>query len=291
MSNTFGSCASGSVAAPMMVATIAIRVRLLRRLPRIWLAIHSSTSVSTSIGLGRRPALDRGVRRQRHRARRHRQARCGRGVMRDRLGEQIVEAAVVAALGGGVVDLEQRFGFGAADRLMLDGGRGQDARAPGGVIGIQRAGKMDTAFGGRAFAGDHAIADDGRGVGGGIAAGRLRARSIASAALVPGADIVVHFSFSCSGPAFPCGRKRVVNDSKLGVRGFLDGCRLVAVIRHGSRMSEPGRCDGAISGKIGAIRRLTRSDGFSPQARDRKKVLEACPYAEKDFSFCMQPFT
>ena len=48
MSNTFGNCASGSAAAPTKVATIAIRVRLLRRLPRIWLAIHSSTSVSTS---------------------------------------------------------------------------------------------------------------------------------------------------------------------------------------------------------------------------------------------------
>src|SRR2546430_9077809 len=46
-SNTFGNCASGSVAAPTMVATKLIRVRLLRRLPRIWLASHSSTSVST----------------------------------------------------------------------------------------------------------------------------------------------------------------------------------------------------------------------------------------------------
>ena len=61
--------------------------------------------------------------------------------MHDGLGEQIVETSVVAALGGGIVDLKQRFGFGAADRLMLDRGRGQDARAPGGVIGVQRAGK------------------------------------------------------------------------------------------------------------------------------------------------------
>ena len=94
-------------------------------------------------------------------------------MMGDRLGQQVVETAVVAALGGGVVDLEQRFGFGAADRLMLDGGRGQDARAPGGVIGIERAGKMDAALGGRAFAGDHAIAHDGQRMGGGIAAGRF----------------------------------------------------------------------------------------------------------------------
>lgn len=51
MSNTFGSCESGSAAAPTMVATILIKVRLLRRLPRIWLAIHSSTSVSTPTAL------------------------------------------------------------------------------------------------------------------------------------------------------------------------------------------------------------------------------------------------
>src|SRR5258705_10798622 len=51
MSNTFGSCASGSAAAPTMVATSDFTVRLLRRLPRIWLAIHSSTSVSTPTAL------------------------------------------------------------------------------------------------------------------------------------------------------------------------------------------------------------------------------------------------
>ena len=44
----FGSvCANGSVAAPIKVATSVMSVRLLRRLPRIWLAIHSSTSMST----------------------------------------------------------------------------------------------------------------------------------------------------------------------------------------------------------------------------------------------------
>ena len=66
-------------------------------------------------------------------------------MVHDRLGQQIVEAAAIAALCGRVVDLEQRFGFRPADRLMLDRGRGQDARAPGGVVGIQRAGKMNTA--------------------------------------------------------------------------------------------------------------------------------------------------
>ena len=123
--------------------------------------------------LGRRPAFDRGFRRQRDGARRHRQAGRGGRVMHDRLGQQVVETSVVAALGGGVVDLEQRFGFGPADRLMLDRGRGQDARAPGGVIGVQRAGKMNAAPGGRAFAGDHAVAHDGQCKGGGIAAGNL----------------------------------------------------------------------------------------------------------------------
>ena len=48
MSNTFGRCASGSAATPTRVATSLIRVRLLRGLPRIWLAIHSSTSMSTT---------------------------------------------------------------------------------------------------------------------------------------------------------------------------------------------------------------------------------------------------
>jgi hypothetical protein len=59
-------------------------------------------------------------------------------MVHDRLGQQVVETAGIAALGGGVVDLEQGFGFSAADRLMLDGRCGQDARAPGGVVGIER---------------------------------------------------------------------------------------------------------------------------------------------------------
>ena len=78
--------------------------------------------------------------------------------MGDRFRQEIVETAVVAALGGSVADFKQRLRFGAAHRLMLDGGRGQDAGAPGGVIGIERAGKMDAAWW-WAFAGD-AVADD-----------------------------------------------------------------------------------------------------------------------------------
>ena len=141
-------------------------------------------------------------------------------MMGDRLGKQIVEPAAVGALGSGVVNFKQRLDLGAADRLMLDGSGGQDARAPGGVIGIERAGKMDAALGGRAFAGDDAIADDGQSVGSGIAAGRLQ-RASNSAALVLEADIVPLLNFfSGSWPAFPCGRKRVVNDSKPAFRHF-----------------------------------------------------------------------
>ena len=94
--------------------------------------------------------------------------------MGDRLGQQVVETAIVGALGRGVADFEQRLGFGAAHGLMLDGGRGQDARAPGGVIGIERAGKMNAAPGGGALAGDHAVAHDRERMGCGLAAGRLR---------------------------------------------------------------------------------------------------------------------
>jgi hypothetical protein len=56
---------------------------------------------------------------------------------------------------------------------MLDGGRGQDACAPGGVIGIERTGKVDATFGRGAFAGDHTVADNGEGAGRGLAAGWL----------------------------------------------------------------------------------------------------------------------
>ena len=91
--------------------------------------------------------------------------------MHHRLGQQIVETPIVAAFGGGVVDLKQRLGFGPADRLVLDRGRRQDAGAPGGVIGIQRAGEMDTAPGGGSFAGNHAVAHDGQCKGSGVPAG------------------------------------------------------------------------------------------------------------------------
>ncbi len=95
-------------------------------------------------------------------------------MVHDGLGQQIVETSVIAALRGSVVDLKQRLGFRTADRLVLDRGRGQDARAPGGVIGVQRTGKMNATFGGRAFAGNHAITHDSEGKCRAVAAGDLR---------------------------------------------------------------------------------------------------------------------
>ena len=48
----FGNvCANGIVAAPIKVATNVMSVRLLRRLPRIWLTIHSRTSILTPTAL------------------------------------------------------------------------------------------------------------------------------------------------------------------------------------------------------------------------------------------------
>src|SRR4051812_40283555 len=91
--------------------------------------------------------------------------------MHDRFGKKVVELTVIRAFGSGFVDFEQRFGFGAADRLMLDRSRRQDAGAPGGVMGIQSARNMNPSLGGGTFAGDHAVADDGKGLCRGVVAG------------------------------------------------------------------------------------------------------------------------
>ncbi|MGY3358209.1 hypothetical protein ACVWZK_004872 [Bradyrhizobium sp. GM0.4] len=106
----------------------------------------------------------------------HLQAGGARGIMSYRLGEQVVEPAAIGALGGGFVDLEQHFGLSAADRLVVDGRGGEDAGAPGGVIGIERAGEVHPSLGGRAFARDHAVAHDGQCMGRGIAAGWFEGR-------------------------------------------------------------------------------------------------------------------
>ncbi|CEG07676.1 hypothetical protein BN961_01076 [Afipia felis] len=87
------------------------------------------------------------------------------------LGEKIVEPAIVGAICTGFADLKERFDFGPADRNVAHPSRGQDARAPGGVIGIERTGEMNAAQRGRPLAGDdpvpyHAQRADGGGSGG-----------------------------------------------------------------------------------------------------------------------------
>jgi hypothetical protein len=101
---------------------------------------------------------------------------------------------------------------------MLYGGRGQDAGAPGGIIGIERAGKVNAAPCGRAFAGDHAIADNGKSMGCGLAAGWLEDAGFSGLG-TKGGHWCALLNFS-SDPAFPCGPKRVVNDSKLALPDF-----------------------------------------------------------------------
>src|ERR1700692_2651429 len=80
--------------------------------------------------------------------------------MHDGLGEQVVELSIVTAFRGGGIDFEQRFGFGPAHGLIGHSHRGQDTRAPGGVLSIERTGKMNTAPRCGTFASDHAVAHD-----------------------------------------------------------------------------------------------------------------------------------
>jgi hypothetical protein len=91
--------------------------------------------------------------------------------MGDCFRKQVVKTSIVAALGGRVIDLEQRFGLGPADRLVLDRTRGQDLGAPCGIVGVQRAGEMHPAPGRRTLAGDHAVTNDGKRLGRGVATG------------------------------------------------------------------------------------------------------------------------
>ena len=94
-------------------------------------------------------------------------------MMHHRLGHEVVEASTVAALGGGAIDLKQGFGFGAADRLMLDRRGRQNTRAPRHIVGVQLAGEMHTALGGGSLAGNDAVADDCQRAGGGFTAGNF----------------------------------------------------------------------------------------------------------------------
>src|SRR5207245_1427904 len=94
-------------------------------------------------------------------------------VVDDSLGQEIIEATFVAALGGCVVDFKKRLRFGAAHRLIVDSARGQDTCAPGGIKCVQRAREMNATPRGRAFAGDDTVAHYFKGSGRGIAAGNF----------------------------------------------------------------------------------------------------------------------
>ena len=276
---------------PTTVATILIRVRLLRRLPRIWLASHCSTAISTpfawagaqlSIAVSGDSATVRGGTGR---------PEADAAWCTTALASKSSNTPVVAALGGGIVDLEQRFGFGAADRLMLDGGRGQDARAPGGVIGIQRAGKMNTALGGGALAGDHAIAHDGKGKGSGIAAG--------NPGRFEGADTVGKHSgrgrhrytshFLVLVQHFHAGVNEWLTIQNR-VASFLDSCQLVAVTSVMVRGIATGpRRDGRDKRQY---RGSPACGGHGGPFAARARIARRCygfPLAEKDLPFCRAP--
>jgi hypothetical protein len=87
--------------------------------------------------------------------------------------QEVFEAAIIGALGCSLVDLEQRFGLGPAHRLVFDRLRGKDAHAPGGIIGIERAGKMYPPPCGGPLARDHAITHNGKSKRGALAVGNF----------------------------------------------------------------------------------------------------------------------
>jgi hypothetical protein len=127
-------------------------------LPRIWLAIHSSTWVSMltactgaqlSIGVSGDSATVRGGT-----GRPDSTPHDGRPPWP---GDHRRKSVVVAL--GGVADFKQRLDLGGYG-LMLDCADGQEARAPGGVIRIG-AREMDTPRQVVGLAGDHAVTHDG----------------------------------------------------------------------------------------------------------------------------------
>src|ERR1700751_5862682 len=99
--------------------------------------------------------------------------------MHDSLGEEIVELSIVTALRGGGIDLEQCVGFGAAHGFIGHSYCGQDTRAPGGVLSIKRAGKMNAAPCCGTFASDHTVAHDAQDICCNIAAITSRHRNYA----------------------------------------------------------------------------------------------------------------
>src|SRR5579864_9335105 len=145
--------------------------------------------------------------------------------------DQIVETSGVVALGSRLVDLEQSFGLGPADRLMYDSRRRQDAFAPGDIVGIEFAGEMHPAPGGGALARDHAIADDRQRAGGSFTAGdlgRFEGGGSFSRSSQRGGHLQVLFAgLGLTFLFWACGRKRVVNET--GTMRFFQACRFVAV--------------------------------------------------------------
>src|SRR5258708_38538965 len=148
--------------------------------------------------------------------------------MDDGLGEQIVELSIVTALRGGCIYLEQRFGCGTAHGLIGHSHRSQDTRARGGVLSIERTGKMNAAPRCGAFDSDHTVAHDAQGIYCDVLVTTFRHLN--------GADQFVRYSDKgrhCAVPfiffqipALPCGRKRVVNvTAPFGPYRFESGAR------------------------------------------------------------------
>src|SRR5262245_4657768 len=96
-----------------------------------------------------------------------------------------------------------------------------------------------------------------------------------AAALVLGADIARLLNSFVSRPAFPRGRKRVVNDSKPPDSRFLNGCRFVAFSH---QVVRAGRVGGHTRRKRGSG--IDRSRLFRRSSEVQKKVLEACADGE-----------
>ena len=197
-------------------------------------------------------------------------------MMGDRLGQQVVETAIVGALGRSVADFEQCLGFSAAHGLMLDGGRGQDARAPGGVIGIERAGKVNAAPSCGALAGDHAVAHDRERMGCGLAAGRLRdVRRFGGrfSSLGSRGRHSLHFSISFSGSSISIpgmNERLTIRNSHFEISRWLPIGRCDA--DHGSDRRDPdgkpARRDEDHKGNIGAIRTIAATGSFRHRGAD-----------------------
>src|SRR5205814_655717 len=95
--------------------------------------------------------------------------------------------------------------------------RPDDGRAPGGVQGIQRAGKMHATLRGRAFARDHAITHDAESLSGAVTAGNRGRfeRADRLGYLRQRGSHLYYFSGSDLGQQFHARRKRVVKETSM----------------------------------------------------------------------------